>query len=276
MKKFFTSLYKAIYRTVDYDGVEHAGYMSFMVLLSLFPSIVFFLAFTSAVGASESGDQFIHILLDNLPSSATESIQERIYELSQTPPPQLMTLAIVGTIWTASAFVEGLRTILNRMYEVSTPPAYIWRRLLSIVQFLAISTILSLVMTALVITPIILNKVPEIQELIDKLDPVWNYVRYSMIVISLFFSVSSLYYMIPNIKIRFIDVIPGAIITVITWIAVGYFMSQYIIYYTQLSVIYGSLGNIILTLLFFYVINILFIYGAAFNFLFVGERENIC
>lgn len=267
MKKIFSCLYHAFFKTIDHDGVEHSGYMSFMILLSIFPFLVFLLALTSFFGASELGENFITIFLENMPELATDAIKNRINELSKTPPQSLMTLAIVGSVWTASSFVECLRTILNRVYEIKSPPPYIRRRLLSIVQFLIISILITFTMFLLVIIPLILTKVPALLEVIEDYKSTLNVIRYLLILCSLFLTASSLYYIIPNAKLNFTDVIPGAIVTMILWVISGYLLSTYIIYYNQLSVIYGSLGSIIVTLIFFYIINMIFIYGAEFNYL---------
>ncbi len=267
MRKIVECLYQATFKTVEHDGVEHSGYMSFMILLSIFPFLVFLLALTSFVGASELGKNFITIFLQSMPELATDSIKSRINELGKTPPQSLMTLAIVGSIWTASSFVECLRTILNRVYEIKFPPPYIRRRLLSIVQFLIISIFITAAMFVLVIVPIILAKVPMILEIMEKHKSTLNFFRYIIIFCSLFIGSSALYYIIPNIPLNFIDVVPGAILTVTLWVISGYLLSTYITYYNQLSVIYGSLGSIIVTLIFFNIINMIFIYGAEFNYL---------
>ena len=258
--------YKAAIDTINHDGVEHAGYMAFLVLVSLFPFIVFFLVFTTAVGASDIGVFFIELAVNSLPENTTEIIRQRIQELLNEPAQRLMTLAIVGTIWTASSFVEGLRTILNKIYLVHSPPAYIFRRLLSILQFLLISIFLFLAMLIFVITPMILEKLPYFNDYLNKISLFWVVLRYFLIYMSLFLCVSALYYMLPNAKISYCDVVPGAILTVILWTLSGHLLSKYIIYYRQLNVIYGSLGSIIITLIFFYIVNMIFIYGAEFNY----------
>src|SRR5262249_27292507 len=139
MKRITRCLYRAAVRMIEHDGVEHAGYMSFMILLSIFPFLIFFLSLTSFVGASELGRGFIDFLLENMPENTTEIVKKRLNELNTIPPQSLLNLAIIGSIWTASSFVECLRTILNRVHEITSPPAYIIRRLLSILQFLIIS-----------------------------------------------------------------------------------------------------------------------------------------
>ena len=177
-----------------------------------------------------------------------------------------MTIAIIGTIWTSSSFVEGMRTILNRIYHISTPPPYLMRRLLSIVQFLIINIFISCVMFILIFVPIGLRKVPEIGHMLDTFSPSWTYFRYLLIFLSLFGTVSTFYYVLPNIKLKFIDIVPGSLLTIILWTISGNLLSTYIVYYTQLSVLYGSLGSIILTLIFFYIFSMIFIYGAEFNY----------
>lgn len=280
MKKFFKCLIKAVVRTVEHDGVEHAGYMSFMVLFSFFPFLVFFLVLTSLLGASELGSNFMSLLIESLPDSTTFAIKKSISEIMKVPPQSLMTLAVFGSVWTASSFVEGLRTILNRVYYISTPPPYLWRRLMSIIQFFIISMTISFAMFLLVIVPIGLSKIPAIKESIEGYKAVFIYWRFILIFLSLFITVAALYYVIPNVTLTVSEVLPGAFLTVILWIISGHLLSTYIVYYNQLNIVYGSLGSIIITLLFFYVINMLFIYGAVFNYLYhrhysdnIGEKK---
>lgn len=252
---------------IDHDGVEHSGYMSFMVLVSIFPFFIFILALTSFFGASELGAKFIELAIENMPSQSIESIRSRISELANSPPQGLLTLAIIGSIWTSSSFVECVRTILNRVYEITSPPNYLFRRMLSIAQFLFISMTISLAMLLLVIIPIGLAKIPKLMSLIENYKTILNFFRYFLIFLSLFLTVSSLYYFIPNVKVTYLEVIPGTFLSVVLWILSGYLLSKYIVYYHQLNVIYGSLGSIIVTLIFFYIINMIFILGAEFNYL---------
>lgn len=271
MKRIIVNLYKSIVKMIDHDGVEHSGYMSFMVLVSIFPFFIFILAFTGFFGASEVGQKFIELALENMPSHSIDSIRSRISELMTAPPEGLLTLAIIGSLWTASSFVECLRTILNRVYEIKSPPNYFFRRMLSIIQFIFISTMICLAILLLIIIPIWLEKIPNLMSLIHDYKNILDFCRYFLIFLSLFLTVCSLYYIIPNVKLRFSEVIPGAFLTVILWVLSGYLLSKYLVYYNQLNIVYGSLGSIIVTLIFFYIVNMIFILGAEFNYL---MREN--
>ncbi|AIL65063.1 hypothetical protein NOVO_03375 [Rickettsiales bacterium Ac37b] len=285
IKNIFKCLYQAAYNTINDDGVEHAGYMAFLFLLSLFPSLVFLMAITGIIGASDIGTHFITLLLDNLPFNVTTAIQPRIQEILSGPPQGIVSLAFIGVLWTSSSSVEGLRTILNRVYRVTTPPPYILRRLLSIVQFLIVITVTIITTLILIILPILLNKLSTIitidTKFSDMIDVVTNlisslqYIRYIILYITLFIIVYSLYFMIPNTKLTSIYIAPGALLVVILWIIGGNIFTAYLKHFKQVSVIYGGLGGIIISLLFFYIINLIFIYGAEFNYVFGRTINNI-
>ena len=105
----------------------------------------------------------------------------------------------------------------------------------------------------------------EINALIKALDPVWINIRYFALYSILFISALMLYYLIPNVKLKPLKLCPGAFLSTMLWVTSGRLLSSYIAKYNQLDLVYGSLGSIIATLLFFYIANIIFIYGAEFN-----------
>jgi membrane protein len=119
-----------------------------------------------------------------------------------------------------------------------------------------------------------LAKIPTIIEPFSHYKDALIVIKYVVVFLSLFLTVCSLYYLIPNAKLHFFEVIPGAFVSVVLWISSGYLLSKYIIYYNQLNVIYGSLGSIIVTLIFFYIVNMIFIYGAEFNYLMSKKDTN--
>ncbi len=264
---------------VNHDGIEHAGYLAFVIMLAVFPFLVFFVAILGALGQTGQGGDFIHLIIDRAPKYMTDPVLPSINEILSGPPHGLLTISILGTIWTSSSIVEGMRTVLNRAYHVHTPPNYYFRRAMSIMQILLLSMILIIAMLGLIIIPTIFNKLyglfftfntvsnqAELPHLAFFAGE-WEFLRYVFAVLVLLFFVSTLYYVLPNVRHKWRDTLPGAVVTVIGWSLLTKGMAYYIGHFTQLSVVYGSLANIIVFLLFFYIVNIIFIYGAEFNYL---------
>jgi membrane protein len=177
----------------------------------------------------------------------------------------LLTVAILGAIWTASSAVEGYRKVLNRAYRVATPPAYIWRRLLAIAQTLILSFVVVLAMIVLLLLPMAWGKMAAAAGKSGVALSGHQLVCISLAVI--FAGISAAYYFLPNLKQSIGSVAPGAALVTFLWVEAAQLLSLYLARFNQFSLIYGSLGGVIAALLFFYVNNIIFIYGAEFNYL---------
>lgn len=270
--------WRAVVNTINHDGIEHAGYLSFLTMLSLFPFLVFLVAILGVAGESEAGARFIKMTLENLPASFTVALRPRVEEIISGPPQGLLTFSILGAIWTASSAVEGIRTVLNRAYRVVTPPAYLFRRSLSILQLILFTTAVMLAMFMLVIAPMAIDRIYSLLEINSFItgSETWHreyfsesfiYIRYSIIIFILLSVVSYLYYLLPNIKQRWVRTLPGAALVVIFWIICGNLFASYLANFRQVNLIYGSLGSIIAFLVFCYLLNVIFIFGAEFNYL---------
>jgi membrane protein len=267
---FLTAAKKALFDTINHDGIEHAGYLAFLSILGIFPFMVLLVAAASFVGASEVGRIFLHIIIRNsiLPAEAFAALQPQLHEIISGPPEKLLTLALIGALWTASSMIEGLRTILNRAYRVDTPPAYIWRRLLSIVQFLMLMSVLVILMILIVVIPIILEFLfmPHVPTLPSSIASLLDNFRQITTAFILFIAVACSYYFIPNLKQSWRNVLPGTIATLIGWISAADLLAFYISDFHQMQFIYGSLGGIIAALLFFYIGGMIYIFGAEWNY----------
>ncbi len=267
--KIWRCFSRAAYSTVmKHDGIEHAGYLAFLGLLALFPFFVFLVAVIGVIGQGESGAAFISSVLESLPVDLTKAIRPRILEIVSGPPQGLLTVSIFGAIWTASSAVEGVRTVLNRAYHVHTPPAYPLRRLLSIFQLVLFASIMIIAMLLVIMFPLILQYIGQWfgMEFSAQIEKLFSKTLLYIVMFSLFFAVSFIYYLLPNIKQRLISVVPGAALVVILWIGAANLFTAYLSNFNQVNLIYGSLGGVIAALVFFYICNIIFIFGAELNY----------
>ncbi len=256
----------AIFDTIKQDGVEHAGYLAFLSILSLFPFLIFLVAIIGLVGASKVGVQAINYVLSAAPQEMTQALAPRIDEITSGPPQTFLTLAIIGVIWTASSSVEGCRTILNRAYRIHYPPPYIWRRLISIAEFFVIICIVVVGIIIFVIAPNVLQEIEKSLSFSLRIDYDFFYLRYFAIFSLLICATSLLYYALPNAKQKFSQTMPGSILTVVLWFCLEHAFSLYLENFHQFSFVYGSLAGVIISLMFFYLISLIFILGAEFNY----------
>lgn len=268
LKKIGYSFYLAGYNTVDHDGVEHAGYLAFMGLLAMFPFLIILVAVAGVLGNNLVSADVLAEFTRHLPENVVSAIQPRILEITTGPSQSLLTIAILGALWTSSSGVEGLRTILNRAYRVHTPPNYFLRRTLSILQVIIFSSALAIALGLFLGLPALLNYLQSVVafDISEIIVPIAK-LNYIVATLLLFFGISSIFYFIPNVKQTWLSVFPGAAVVVIGWFAAVKGLGFYLSHFTQFSVVYGSLGGIIATLFFFYILSLILIYGAELSYL---------
>jgi membrane protein len=284
LRPILRCLQRAAVNTVNHDGIEHAGYLAFLGLLALFPFLVFVVAVIGVIGPETAAAQYVTSIFHRLPAQVYNALEPRIMEITSGPPQGLLTLAIVGAIWTSSGAVEGLRTVLNRAYHVHTPPTYLFRRTLSILQLLLFAFIVIIGLVLLVAVPVIFHRAEEWLgiALIDAEALWWSQLIYTASFALIYLVVCWAYYALPNIRQHFVSIAPGALLVVVLWFAAVQLFTLYLSHFHQVNLIYGSLGGVIVALVFFYVCNVIFIFGAEFNYLFsqlfgmkIEEREQV-
>ncbi|MCU7611682.1 YihY/virulence factor BrkB family protein [Anaplasma capra] len=247
-----------------HDGLVYSGYLSFILLLSAFPFLVFFTAITStALHMLDKQEDFLRVLvnslLSELPHETISALLPRINEILSGPPQSLLTVAIIGIVWTASSAIEGMRTVLNKAFRVSAPPPYILGRMLSILQFLVIILMMMLSVLFIVLVPIILD-------VLDRRWGYWSYIKYTVSEAVLCLSVAFMYFIVPNTRQRIGIVLPGAIVVTVLWTLSSFTFSWYLSNFKVLHTMYGNLSGIVASMMFFYILSIFFIYGAELSY----------
>lgn len=248
-------------------GFEVAGYLTFLALLALFPYLVLMVSAMGLVGQGEVGSNLINLLLEHLPADAVQTIRPRIEEIVTGPPQSILTFSILGALWTSSSAVEGVRGMLNRAYRVRRPPAYLSRRLTSLVQVFVLTVLILTLILVFVFLPIAIRSLEHFTGLAIpiELDVFLSTYFKPIAALMLLGLISTFYYVLPNIKQSLLAVVPGALLVVVLWVTGALIVSFYLNDFSNMTLIYGSLSGFIATLIFFYVMNVIFIYGAEFN-----------
>lgn len=267
LKKYALLCYQAGRNLVGNYGLEVSGYLTFLVLLALFPYLVLIVSAAGVIGQGAMGRDFINFVMQNLPGDAVAALQPRIEEIISGPPQSLLTFAILGAIWTSSSAVEAIRGVLNRAYHVRKPPSYFSRRMTSIGQIFLLTLFILIVMCVFVVAPIVIRGFSYYTGISMPLELnlfLRDYFTY-IAVVALFGLIATFYYVLPNLKQRWREVAPGALLVVALWIGAASLVRFYLNDISNVTLIYGSLSGFIGTLIFFYVMNLIFIYGAEFN-----------
>ncbi len=264
-KKIGMPFYMAFRRMVQEDGIMAAGHIAFTAFLSLFPFLIFLAALAGFLSSEDDIPEIVDLMFKFMPDEVAMAMAPAIAEVIDAKPAGLLTFGFIGTLWAASSGVESLRIALNRAYKVTKKRA-LWRRRLQSFLFVALAAFMVFFMSLLVLFgPIMWDYAEKFLYFSVLQEIVFNFSRYLMAISLLFGALLVLHRWLPHVKQHSRHLLPGVAFTVVTFLTGGTAFSFYIANFGNYSVTYGSLGSIVIALIFFYLTATLFIYGAYLN-----------
>ena len=258
-------VWQAIMHLVEDGGMTYAGHIAFMTLFSLFPFLIFLTTLAAQLGQSVAAREFIQMSLEAFPKEVRDAIRPAIEQVISTPSASLMTASILASLWAVSSGIEALREALNRAYGVTDPRPFWLCRLQSLLFTIVFSVSIIAVMIMLVIGPVVWAYIEPLLKVELQWGLFYETGRYILAVLLLYLTVAVLYRWLPSRHLPRREVLPGAAITVILWLVLASLFSLYLRNLTRFTVTYGSLGGIVITLTFFYMSAVIFIFGAELN-----------
>jgi membrane protein len=258
--------YRAARRLVMVDeGLELSGYIAFAAFLSLFPFLIFLAALAGFLGDRDTANEFVQSMFHFMPKDVAETLAPAVREVVGVRERGLLTFSILATLWFASSGVEALRSGLNRAYSVSEERAMWWLRLQSIAFVIASAFVIFCLSLVVILGPLIWRVFgAEIRPDVDN-RTVYLILRYAIGVVLLVGALLLLHRWLPNTRQAFARVLPGVCVTTVLWLIGASLFSWYVGNLANYALFYGSLGGVAITLVFFYVTAIIFIFGAEFN-----------
>ncbi|WP_020615906.1 YihY/virulence factor BrkB family protein [Paenibacillus daejeonensis] len=245
--------------------------LSYYLVLSFFPFLIF--TVTLLGFAQVSGDQFIQEMVMLLPTETANTVTSILDEVAVNSSGTVLSFGILGTIWAASNGVNAMMKGLNKAYdEEETRP--FWKvRGISIILTLVLSVVIILAMVLLIFGRGIGSYLFELLEYPSGFESTWNIVKVVVPLLGMILVFTMLFWIAPNRKIRIKDVIPGAIFTTFGWIVTSLGFSFYVNNFGNYTNTYGSIGGVIVLLIWLYISSIIIITGGEINAALTFRRE---
>ena len=265
-------LWLAALNFVADEGPQRAGHIAFSTLLALFPFLIFLTALAGYLGQGEAAADFIAFALEVMPVEVALTVKPVVVEITESTRGGLLTISLVGALWFASSGVEALRVALNQAYGVRRRRPFWLRRLQGLAFVILASGGIILAVMGVVAGPAIWALAESVLYIPEPLYWLWTGARYGVGALGLFVVLCCLYHWLPNRPQSWRVVVPGALVALVLWLAAATLFSLYLGHLANYSVIYGSLGGVIVALVFFYVSAAVFIFGAEVNAVLAGKQ----
>lgn len=244
---------------------ELAGHIAYTALLSIFPFLIFLAALAGFLGDYGGSLASVHAVLDILPEDVGATLRPVIDEVLNRRDGGLLTLGLLGALWIASNGIDALRIALNTSYGFDEPRPWWMIKLGSLGAILFGGFIFLLLSLLIVLGPLIWQALLWLFPLGNAERWAFGFTRYGLAAAVLAAGLLAMHRWLPGRHLRWRDLLPGVLVTVVLWLTVAGLFSLYVARLGNYSATYGSLGGVIVTLVFFYVSAVLFIFGAEVN-----------
>ncbi|SDC25790.1 YihY/virulence factor BrkB family protein [Geotoga petraea] len=265
--KFFYFV-KNLYNKSREDDVGFiAGYISFFLLLSIFPFLIFF--FNLLRYTPIANQDFIENILIEIPPETRDILETIINETINSSSQTLLSVSLIFSIWAGSNGITAIISSINKAYSIQKKLPYWKLKLISIVFTVLLVVLIIFVLFTLVFGEIITNEIFNELQANGSFYSFWNVMRIIIPFVSMVLIFGLLYKFSISFNKRtstkFIYTLPGSIFTTVGWIISSSIFSDYINNFNIFSTTYGSLGGIVISLIWIYIISLMIIIGAEIN-----------
>ena len=217
-------------------------------------------------------------LIKYMPTDIQQIIQTFHDDVVSSSSQGFLSIAAIAGLWTASSGVKAVIKAINKAYNYAENRSFLRLKGLSLLFTVVLILMILVVFISLVAGQLIGSLVSNFLGIEDLFLTMWNYLRFVIPLLFMILSFALLYKYSPSIKNRYSvplrTTLPGAVFATIGWIVLSLLFSFYVSNFGNYAVTYGSLGGVIVMLVWLFISSIVIVLGGEINATFELLRNN--
>lgn len=287
LKSFFKDLrdlarfgtLKATFQRFQRDDIlSISAGLAYYLILALFPFILVLVSILGTFSTPEFANNVLDYFKQVLPGPVYQTVNDYLGDTiaGQNKAPGLLSVGIIGTIWAASGAFSALMNALNKAYDVEETRPFWKAKLIAILMTLGLTLIILVGVLLLTIGPQIGEWIANFAGLGEEFMMAWSIARWPIALMFMVLSVAMLYYFAPDANQPFRWITPGGLVGVLLWVLASVAFNLYVSSdFNTYNQTYGTIGTVIILLLYLYISSIAILFGAELNATLVRLKEEI-
>ncbi|MBK6590546.1 MAG: YihY/virulence factor BrkB family protein [Acidobacteria bacterium] len=272
-KEFGWALYAKIF---DTDIFSRAAQVAFYFSFALFPLLYFLVSLFGIVIESSEGlrGELFSYLRQIMPLAVFDLVSRTVEEIVVNSTGGKATLGLAVTLWSASAGVDAIRTALNEIYGLKDSRNWFKTKAQSIL-FTLIVSVLTTAILAIVFYGWQLFQYGLARLGLEVSSPfLLVSIQWISILVIMLLACEIIYNLLPDFKrFRWVWITPGSVVAILVWIILTTGFRTYLGYFNSYNKAYGSLGAVIIMMLWLYLTASALMIGGAINAVLHEMRE---
>jgi membrane protein len=263
------NLGKNVWHEIGEDEVGvRAAALSYYFVLALFPAAL--LVLTILGFFASPGSSFHQALMNSMgrmmPGSASDLVRQTVEQVSKNAGTGKALIGIVGALWSAAAGIDALMQSLNVAYDVEERRSFLRRKMTAIGLTLGCVALVFIALSLALFGGRAADWVGGHVGLGAAAVMAWKIAQWPVVLACMFLAFSITYYFGPNVeKPEWHWITPGAALGLIAWLAASFALKLYLAHFNSYSKTYGSVGAVIILLLWLYITGYAIMIGGEVN-----------
>jgi membrane protein len=252
----------------DNNLFGRASELAYSYLLALFPMLIFLLSCFGLFASQSSGliKNLFFYFSRVLPPAAYDVITKTISEVTRHSGSAKITFGLLLALVSASGGMNSMISALNGAYGVRDARPWYKTRTIAIILTIAISILIFAALFVVLLGGNVADWVGQHLQIGSLAITAWKLVQWPAALFFVVLSFSLIYYFGPDVKEQhWYWITPGSLVGVLLWVIFSAAFRVYLHFFNSYSKTYGSLGAVIILLLWFYVTGLAFTVGGQIN-----------
>jgi membrane protein len=242
-----------------------AAQLAYYFFLALFPALLFLVAIISFVPVHGLLDTITGSLARVAPYDALKLIQDQILNIAHQKNGGLLTIGMIGTIWSTSSGVSAIIDTLNQAYDIQEARPW-WK-----VKLIALGLTIALAIFIVVSTVLVLVG-PELGATVAgwahlgaAFTWTWKIVQWPVVFALVTLAIALTFYYAPDAEQEWVWITPGSIFATVAWLLISLGFRFYVSRFASYNATYGAIGGAVVLMLWFYASALAVLVGAELN-----------
>jgi len=247
------------------NGMQLAAALAYSFFLALFPALLFLVAIVSFIPVHDLMNTITTSLARVAPGDVISILQDQLTRIAHQNNGGLLTIGFIGTIWSTASGVSSLMSALNDAYDIQEGRPWWKVRLIAIGLTFALGIFLIISFVLVVVGPTLAEKVADWFYLGSAFTWTWKILQWPVVFALVATGAAFVYYWGPDAEQDWIWLTPGSVLATILWVIVSLGFKFYVTNFSNYNATYGTIGGVIVLMLWFYVSALAFLVGAELN-----------
>jgi membrane protein len=270
LQRAFAGTYRDV---LDHHIMQVAGALSYYLVLSVFPALIFLSAFMTSLPIPDLFARVLNLMARLLPPDSMHTLHAVLSDLLAAKRGSWLSIGMIGTIWAGTTAFAAMVEALDIAYDVNETRPWWKTRLLSIGLAAMTAALLLSALIVMILGPRFGGWLAERVHLSQVFVLLWPAIHWAIAISFTVIAVELIYFMAPNVKQRFVTTLPGAILAVSCGIGLSYGLGFYFRHFANYSHTYGTLAGFVAFMTWFYWNALALLAGAELNSELAKESE---